>query len=804
MRTQARVVVIGGGVVGCSVLYHLTKLGWRDVVLLERDELTSGSTWHAAGGMHTINSDPNVAKLQDYTIRLYRELEQISGQSCGIHLTGGIMLAGTPERLDFLKTAHARGRLLGLESEFIPLAEAKRRHPLIETKHFLGALFDPNEGHIDPSGVTQAYAKSAQKGGAEIHRFTPVIELQARPDGGWRVVTPKGTIEAEIVVNAAGLWAREVGRLVGLELPVLAMEHHYLVTEDLPEILARSEELPHAIDFEAEIYTRQEGKGLLLGTYEKACQPWSPKTTPADFGHELLAPDLDRIAPSLELAFTHFPALEQAGIKRVINGPFTFAPDGNPLVGPMPGLRNFYLACGVMAGFSQGGGVGLTLANWIVEGDPGMDVFAMDIARFGDFATRAYTNAKVRENYSRRFSITFPNEELPAARPQRTTPVYDRLKARGAVFGASFGLEHALWFAPAGSEAHEVPTFRRSNAHGPVGEECRAVRAGVGLLEIANYGKYEITGASAEVWLSRMLAGRLPKPGRMTLAPMLSPNGRLMGDFTVSRIADERFMIVGSGAAERFHMRWFAAHLRERGVTVRPIATERVGFALAGPGSRDLLAQLTDEDLSKSAFPFFHIRRMDVATVPALVARVSFTGELGFEIYVDAAYELALYDALVAAGADLGLAHFGGRALNSLRLEKSFGAWLREYTPDYTPFQAGLDRFIDFAKGDFVGREAALRQQDEPPSHRLATLVVETADADAYGDEPVLADGRVVGFTTSGGYGHTLEKSIALAYLEPAYAVPETELEVTILGDDRPARVVSAPLYDPTGARMRS
>ncbi len=582
------------------------------------------------------------------------------------------------------------------------------------------------------------------------------------------------------------------------------MEHHYLVTEDLPEILARSEELPHAIDFEAEIYTRQEGKGLLLGTYEKACVPWSPKTTPADFGHELLAPDLDRIAPSLELAFAHFPALERAGIKRVINGPFTFAPDGNPLVGPVPGLRNFYCACGVMAGFSQGGGVGLTLANWIVEGDPGMDVFAMDISRFGDFATRAYTNAKVRENYSRRFSITFPNEELPAARPQRTTPIYDRLKAKGAVFGASFGLEHALWFAPAGSEAHELPTFRRSNAHGPVGDECRAVRAGVGLLEIANYGKYEITGQGAEAWLERVLAGRLPRPGRITLAPMLSPNGRLMGDFTVSRLAAERFMIVGSGAAERFHMRWFEAGLPERGVVVRPIATERVGFALAGPRSRELLRRLTDQDLAATAFPFFHIRAIDVGTVPALVGRVSFTGELGFEIYVDAAYELALYDALVQAGADLGLAHFGGRALNSLRLEKSFGAWLREYTPDQTPFQAGLDRFIDFTKGDFVGRAAALRQRDQPPSHRLATLVVEAADADAWGDEPVLADGRVVGFVTSGGYGHTVGQSIALAYLEPACATPGTELEVTILGDDRPARVVSASLYDPTGARMRS
>jgi dimethylglycine dehydrogenase len=804
MKSHVRVAVIGGGVVGCSVLYHLTKLGWRDVVLLERDELTSGSTWHAAGGMHTLNSDPNVAKLQDYTIRLYQEIEALSGQSCGIHLTGGLMLAGTPERLDFLKTAHARGRLLGLESEFVSIEEAKQRHPLIEEKHFLGALFDPYEGHIDPSGVTHAYAKAAQKGGAEIHRFTPVVELHREADGGWLVVTPKGSLRAEVVVNAAGLWAREVGRLVGLELPVLAMEHHYLVTDDLPEIVARSEELPHAIDFEAEIYTRQEGKGLLLGTYEKACRPWSPRTTPADFGHELLPPDLDRIAPSLELAFAHFPALERAGIKRVINGPFTFAPDGNPLVGPVPGLGNFYVACGVMAGFSQGGGVGLTLANWIVESDPGTDVFAMDIARFGDFATRTYTNAKVRENYSRRFSITFPNEELPAARPLKTTPVYHALKAKGAVFGAAFGLEHALWFAPEGSEPFEVPTFRRSNAHAPVGRECRAVRERVGILEIASYGKYAIEGPGAATWLNRILAGRLPKEGRMSLSPMLSPKGRLLGDFTVSRLAAERFMIVGSLAAERFHTRWFLDQLPERGVAVRPIATERVGFAIAGPDARELLARVTGEEVSGDAFRFFSIRPMDVGSAPALVARVSFTGELGYEIYVDTAYELAIYSALIQAGADLGLAHFGGRALNTLRLEKSFGAWLREYTPDYTPFQAGMERFIDFDKGDFIGREAALRQRNEEPSHRLVTLVVDAADADAYGDEPVLAEGRVVGFTTSGGYGHTVGQSIALAYVEPSFASREAELAVVILGDDRPARMVPEPLYDPSGARMRS
>ncbi|MEM7023130.1 MAG: FAD-dependent oxidoreductase [Pseudomonadota bacterium] len=803
MKSHVQVAVIGGGVVGCSVLYHLTKLGWRDVVLLERDELTSGSTWHAAGGMHTLNNDPNVAKLQDYTIRLYREIEEISEQSCGIHLVGGVMLADTPERLDFLKTAQARGRCLGMDSELVSIEEAGRLHPLIDTKHFLGALYDPQEGHVDPSGVTHAYARAAQKGGAEIYRFTPVTQLEPLPEG-WRLITPKGEIQAEIVVNAGGLWAREVGRLVGLELPLLAMQHHYLVTEEIPQVAERDEELPHAIDFAGEIYMRQEGNGLLLGTYEQDCVPWSEHTTPANFSHELLPPDLDRIAPRLEVAFQHVPVLGEAGIKRVINGPFTFAPDGNPLVGPVPGLRNFYVACAVMAGFSQGGGVGLSLANWIVEGDPGMDIFAMDVARFGDFATRTYTNAKVRENYRRRFSIIFPNEELPAGRPLRTTPVYDRLKSRGAVFGASYGLEHALWFAPPGTEPYETPTYRRSNAHDPVAAECGAVRERVGLLEIANYAKYEISGPDAEAWLDHLLANRLPKVGRMVLTPMLSPEGKLMADFTLARLAADRFMIFGSGIAEAFHMRWFERHLPPGGVTVRPLAAYLSGFAIAGPRSRELLGQVTDADVSAEAFRFFAVQPSTIGMAPALVARVSFTGELGYEVYVEAGYQMAVYDKLVAAGEELGLVHFGGRALHSLRLEKSFGAWMREYTPDQNPFQAGLGRFVALEKGDFVGQKAAQKLHGTPPSHVLTTLVVDAADADAAGDEPIWSGDQVVGFVTSGGYGHTVGQSIAMAYVEATHAGHDSDLAVEILGDRRPACVAPKPLYDPEGIRMRS
>jgi dimethylglycine dehydrogenase len=804
MKSHVQVAVIGGGVVGCSVLYHLAKAGWREVVLIERNELTSGSTWHAAGGMHTINGDPNVSKLQQYTINLYNEIEQISGQSCGIHITGGLMLAGTSERMDWLRLVHSRGRYLGIESEFVGMDEAARLFPLLDKQYFIGALFDPIEGHVDPAGVTHAFAKAARVHGAQVHRFTRVTDLAPLPDGSWNVITDKGNIRAEHVVNAGGLWAREIGRMVGLELPILAMEHQYLISEEIPEVAQSAREMLHIVDFEGEIYMRQEAKGMLVGTYERAGVPWSEHVTPWEFSLELLPPDLDRIAPSLEIAFKHYPPIEKAGIKKIINGPFTFAPDGNPVIGPVRGLKNYWLACGIMAGFSQAGGVGLTLANWMVHGDPGADIWAMDVARFGDWATMAYTNAKVRENYSRRFRIRFPNEELPAGRPLRTTPVYDRLKAQGAVFGVTFGLEHALWFAPAGNEAVEDVTFRRSNAHAPVAAECHAVRNAVGLLEISGYAKYDVTGAGAEAWLSRLLANLVPARGRIRLSPMLNPEGKLIGDFTVARIGAERFLMFGSGVAEQYHMRWFEDHLPDRGVTVRSLRNELVGLALAGPRSRELLARLVAQDVSNDGFSFLSIRPMDVGMIPATVGRISFSGELGYEIWVGTEYQLALYDLLVEAGAGLGLRHYGARALASMRLEKSFGNWAREFRPIYGPLEAGLDRFIALEKGDFVGRDAVLREREHGPQRRLVTLIVDDDGADAIGDEPVFCDGEPVGWVTSGGYGHAVGKSLALAYV-PAHLVRiRSALEVEILGIRRPATMMLRPIYDPDGRRMRA
>jgi dimethylglycine dehydrogenase len=539
-----------------------------------------------------------------------------------------------------------------------------------------------------------------------------------------------------------------------------------------------------------------------MGTYEQDCRVWCPKETPWDFAMALLPDDIERLAPHLEIGFRHFPAVGRAGIKKVVNGPFTFAPDGNPLVGPVRGLRNYWVACGVMAGFAQGGGVGLALSRWMADGDPGADIFAMDVARFGTFATPRYTNIKVQENYRRRFRIAFPNEDLPAARPLRRTPVYDRLKAAGAVFGASFGLEVALWYAPKGMEPVEVPSYRRSNAFPVVREECLAVRNGVGLMEISGFGKYEIRGRDAAAWLDRLLANRMPRPGRMVLAPMLNDRGRIIGDFTVARLADDRFLMFGSGVAETYHMRWFEQHAPPLGVTLQPLPHALTGFMIAGPRSRELLQRLVDGDVSAAAFKFFAAREEAVGLVPAVILRASYTGDLGYEIWTTPDYQLTLYESLLEAGRDLDLRHFGNRALMSLRLEKGYGAFLREFRADYTPVEAGLDRYVAYDKPDFIGRAAALEDRARPPARRLVPLVVDT-DVEVVGYESIIRDGRAVGQVTSGGYAHWAGKSMAMGYVEAALAKDGEGFTIDIFGESRRATVRLEPLFDPEGRRQR-
>ena len=801
MKDAARVVVIGGGVVGCSVLYHLTKLGWSDVLLLERSELTSGSTWHAAGGFHTLNGDTNMCALQGYTIRLYRELEALTGLSCGLHHVGGVTLAADRDRMDMLVAERAKHTHMGLDTRIVSPAEIAELAPACDVSGVIGGLYDPLDGHLDPSGTTHAYAKAARLGGAEIALHTMVTDLRPRPDGSWDVVTDKGTVRAEHVVNAAGLWAREVGRMVGIDLPLHPMEHQYLVTEAIPMIRDLGREHPHVMDPAGESYLRQEGQGLCIGFYEQRARPWAVDGTPWSFGHELLPDDFDKIEDSVAFAYERFPVLAEAGVKSVVHGPFTFAPDGNPLVGPVPGLRNYWAACGVMAGFSQGGGVGLMLAQWMVEGETERDAMAMDVARFGRWAGPGYTLPKVVENYRNRFSVVYPNEELPAARPLRTTPMYDVFDGMGAVWGQQFGLEVPNWFAAPGEDRYETPSFRRSNAFDAVAREVRAVREGVGINELQNFGKFAVEGPRAREWLDRIMAGRIPRPGRLSLTPMLSPRGKLVGDFTVSCLAEGRFRLTASYGSQDVHMRWFERHA-EDGVRVENVSDRVTGFQIAGPRARDLLAACTRADVRSIAF--LDVREITVGMVPCTVQRVSYTGDLGYEIYCDPVMQRALWAALWEAGAPMGLRPFGMRAMMSLRLDKFFGSWLSEYSPDYTPAETGLDRFVSWRKNaPFVGREAAEAERAAGPARRLMPFEVEAEDADVTAYEPILVGGEVVGFCTSGGFSHHARKSVALGFLPSGIAAEGQRAEIEILGRMRPATVLGAPLFDPDGARMR-
>lgn len=801
MKTTAQVCVIGGGVVGCSVLYHLTKLGWNDVILLERSELTSGSTWHAAGGFHTLNSDTNMAALQGYTIGLYKELEEITGMSCGLHHVGGITLADSEERFDMLKAERAKHRYMGLHTEILTPAEIAERAELVNLDGILGGLYDPLDGHLDPSGTTHAYARAAKIAGAEIETHCKVDDLRQRADGSWEVITDKGTIHAEHVVNAAGLWAREVGAMAGVYLPLLPMAHQYLVTDDLPEIYERDSEFPHVLDPAGESYLRQEGRGLCIGFYEQPCEPWALAGTPWEFGHELLPDNLDKVEDSIEFAYRRFPVLERAGVKRVIHGPFTFAPDGNPLVGPVPGLRNYWSACAVMAGFSQGGGVGLTLAQWMIEGEPERDVTGLDVARYGRWITPGYTVPKVIEFYQKRFSVSYPNEERPAARPHRTTPMYDTFSGLGAVWGHQFGLEVANYFASGDEPGYETPSFTRSDAFAATGREVRAVRGGVGINEIQNFGKFSVSGAGARDWLDRIMAGRVPQPGRITLTPMLSPRGRIYGDFTISCLEEGRFQLTASYGAQAMHERWFRDHAAPD-VTVVNISDRLTGFQLAGPKSREVLQACTSADVA--ALPFLGVAPMIVGQTRCTVQRVSYTGDLGYEIYCDHMDQRALWQVLWDAGQPHGITPFGMRAMMSLRLDRFFGSWLREYSPDYTPAETGLDRFISFKKNtDFIGRAAAEAERESPPARKLVAFLVEADNADVHGYEPVWIEGEVRGFCTSGGYSHHAEQSVALALIPRELAREGLRAEIEILGAMRPATLTTTPLFDPDGNRMR-
>lgn len=802
MKSHYRVVVFGGGVVGASVLYHLAKLGWADVCLVERSVLTAGSSWHAAGGFHALNADPNIASLQAYTIDLLTQIEEESGHSVGLHMTGGMTLAGTPDRWEWLQSAYRTFQSIGIEDvHLITPEEAGQMCPIMSTDGILGGMYAEREGYVDTTGTVHAYATAARRMGAEIVEHNRVLELHQTAEG-WQVVTENGTIACEHVVNAAGLWAKQVGRMAGIELPVSPLAHHYLLTESIPEIAALERELPLVVDLEGFTYMRQDQKGMLVGIYEVDHKHWMMDGAPWEYGIELLQEEPDRIERELTCAFERYPVLQEAGIRNWVNGAFTFSPDGNPLVGPVRGKRGYWCACAVMAGFLQGGGVGKSLAEWMIAGEPEADVFGMDVARYGEFAVnKEYIRQTTGQFYSRRFIMTYPNEQLPAGRPLRAAPAYDAMSAAGARWGVSYGLELPLYFAPS-PDFTEEPTLRRSNAFGIVAEECRAVREAAGLLDISGFSRFEVSGDGAEAWLDHLVASKLPAPGRARLAPMLSETGKLKGDLTVFNWGDGSWWIMGSYYLREWHMRWFHDRMRA-GVALRDISDATVGFAVTGPKARTILQRLTEGAISD--LPFMGCGTFDIGLIRARAGRLSVSGELGYEIHCSAAEHSALRRTLLAAGADLGMREIGYQALLSLRLEKSFGIWSAEFTQGYTPAQTGMDRWIDWDKPGFIGRDAALAERNgDGPAQVVVTLEVDAEDADASGYEPVWQGERRVGFVTSGGYGHSLRRSLAMAMIDRDAAVEGTALAVHVVGRECPARVIAPSPYDPEGRAMRA
>ena len=801
MKSHYRAVVIGGGVVGASVLYHLAKFGWTDVCLIERSVLTAGSSWHAAGGFHALNADPNIASLQAYTIDLLSEIEKESGQSVGMHMTGGMTLAGTPDRWEWLQSAYRTFQSIGIDDcRLITPQEAKELCPIMSTDGIIGGMWADREGYVDTTGTVHAYAGAAKKRGAEVIEHNRVLELH-QVEGGWKVVTEKGTIHAENVVNAAGLWAKQVGRMAGIELPVSPLNHHYLISDTIPELEQLDFEVPMTVDLEGFTYMRQDQKGILLGIYEIDHEHWMVDGAPWEYGFELQQEDPDRIEKELILGFERYPALQEVGVKTWVNGAFTFAPDGNPLVGPVRGKPGYWCACGVMAGFLQGGGVGKSLAEWMIHGEPEADVFGMDVARFGDYAqNKRFIKETTGQFYTRRFVMTYPNEQLPAGRPLKKAPAYDGMTAAGCRWGVGYGLEQPLYFAPT-EDFVETPTLKRSNAFDIVAGECKAVREAVGLLDISGFSRFEVSGEGAEAWLDRIMASALPAPGRAKLAPMLGHDGRMKGDLTVFNWGDGTWWIMGSYYLREWHMRWFHDHMGE-GVDVRDLSDATVGFSLSGPNSLKVLETLTESPIGD--LKFMGCGTFDIGMLRCKVGRLSVAGELGYEIHCSAAEHITLRETLLEAGAAFGMKEVGFNALLSLRLEKSFGIWSAEFTQGYTAGQTGMDRWIDWTKGDFIGHAAALKEREaNGPNQRVVTLEVDAVDADASGYEPVWKDGKRVGFVTSGGYGHTVGKSLAMAMIDSDVAGEGSELSVHIVGAERPARVIAPSPYDPQGKAMR-
>jgi dimethylglycine dehydrogenase len=808
VKSQARVVVIGGGAVGCSALYHLARLGWTDAVLLERDELTAGSTWHAAGNCPNFSTSWSILRLQRYSTLLYARLAQQPGHPIDYHVTGSIRLAHSAQRVDEFCHVAAQARAQGIEFELLSPLEIHARHPFIATDGIRLGLWDPYDGDIDPAQLTQALARGARELGATICRQARVTAIRRLPQGGWRLETTAGTIDAEYVINAAGYRGGEVAAMIGEYLPVVTLSHQYLLTEDVPELVSRgAARLPLLRDPDVSYYLRQERHGLLLGPYEREARAHWLDGLPEEFAQQLFADDLGRLESYIAAACARVPILGSVGVRRVINGPIPYAPDGNPLIGPAAGAPDFFHCCAFSFGIVQAGGAGRVIAEWLINGEPDWDVWPLDCRRYLSFADRSYALAKALETYQNEYAVAYPQEERPAGRPAQTSPLYARLGQAGAVFGARGGWERAVYYASAADPAGAEVSFRRPHWHHAVARECAAVASAVGVLDMPGFGRFEVSGEGAAAWLDHLITGRLPREGRTALSYLCSARGGIVAELTVSHLPGGRFWLMGAAAAERHDENWLTGHLSQHHGTVSlaNLTTRYGALILAGPRSRALLARVSSADFSNAAFPWLAARTISVGAIEVLALRVSYVGELGWELHVPVAQLASVYEALLSAGGDLGLVHFGLYAVESLRLEKCYRSWKADLSSEYSPLAAALDRFVDLDKRTpFLGREALRREANAGPRERFVPLLVDAADADAAAISVVHCGAEAVGLVTSGGYGYRLKRSIALAYVRRDLCVPGTALEVEILGERRGAVVAREPLYDPDNLRLRA
>ena len=804
LPSSARVVIIGGGAVGCSALYHLAKLGWTEAVLLERNELTSGSTWHAAGNCPNFSTNWGIMKLQHYSTKLYARLGDEVGYPMNHHVTGSIRLAHTEDRMEEFRHVVGMGGYQGVDLAMIGPNEIKDRYPFIELHDIRGGLWDPTDGDIDPAQLTQAFAKGARDLGARIHRFCPVTGIR-RDRSEWVVSTPKGDIRAEIVVNAAGYRAPEIGAMVGREVPSVAMAHQYLITEQIPDLAQRKgKKLPLLRDPDVSYYLRQERDGLLLGPYEWDCKAMWLDGMPEDFSFQLWEDDLGRLERYVEDACRRVPVLGSVGITRVINGPIPYTPDGNPLIGPAPGLPNFYEACVFSFGIVQAGGAGKALAEWVAEGEPEWDLWSLDPRRYTGYVTKSFTAAQAIELYQNEYAIGFPTLERQAGRPAKVSTVYGLLREKDAVMAARGGWERAVWFAKPGDDLKEPARFRHGTWFGRVGEECRAVQSAAGLLDLPGISRFEVTGPGAAAWLDGMIATRLPRAGRCGLGYFLSPRGGVLAEAAIAALALDRFWIMSGAGAEWHDRDWLMRHLPQDGsVRITNLTPAYDTLVLAGPRSRDILARVTDADLSTGSFPWMTLKEITIGSAPVAAMRMTETGELGYELHLPMEHAAAVYEALMAAGADLGLTDFGLYALDSLRLEKGYRAWKSDLMLDQPVKAVGMDRLLRLDKPAFIGKEAVMSNSGQHPKLVSVLLTVANGTADALPFAIVHAGGARVGFVTSGGYGHRIGRSLALGFVERAMAAPGTPLEIDIFGERREASVCDGAAYDPDNSRMR-